>query len=284
MAGYKRLFDIYITHSFFNNNECGKLLITPISSTKSLFHKTDLIFNSFSGGISVSYNSDFIQSLLAYKEDDVKLTFKIKSNDPYFYNYTDLEHERGKTLFFDSSSARSDSDGDNFCLTASDFATSADERPISDKNFINILTRTDKITSPVGIINIGLSDVIKEGLVMGADLKNHYTIRFKAQQTYWRYYVIQRNNNVFDNLIIRDTKHEVEFSVGERVKLSNGTSANQIISKQPVLLNEYSDRHFDLIGLKGNQEILLASKLDIPDIKMVAKDGNKRISDLYVYC
>lgn len=119
---------------------------------------------------------------------------------------------------------------------------------------------------------------------MDSDLKNHYTIRFKAQQTYWRYNVIQRNNNVFDNLIIRDTKQEVEFSVSERVKLSNGTSANQIISKQPVLLNEYSDRHFDLIGLKGNQEILLASKLDIPDIKMVAKDGNKRISDLYVYC
>lgn len=282
MAGYKRLFDIYITHSFFNNNECSKLLITPISSTKSLFHKTDLLFNSFNGGISVSYNSDFIQSLLAYKEDDVKLIFTIKSNDPYFYNYTDLEHEREKTLFFDSSSARSN--GDSFCLTVSDFATSADERSISDKVFVNILTRTDKITAPVGIINIGLSNLIEDGLRMDSDLKNHYTIRFKAQQTYWRYYVIQRNNNVFDNLIIRDTKQEIEFSVSERVKLSNGTSANQIISKQPVLLNEYSDRHFDLIGLKGNQEILLASKLDIPDIKMVAKDGNKRISDLYVYC
>ncbi|GEM_PF-6740649 len=282
MAGYKRLFDIYITHSFFSNDECSKLLITPISSTANLFHKTDLIFNSFKGGISVSYNSDFIQSLVAYKEDDIKFTFKIKSNDPYFYNYTDLEHERGKILFFDSSSAHKD--GDKLCLTSSDFATSSEEMPISDKTFINILTRTDKIAAPVGIINIGLSNLIEDGQVMDSDFKNHYTIRFKAQQTYWRYYVIQRNNNVFDNLIIRDTKQEVEFSVSERVKLSNGTSANQIISKQPVLLNEYSDRHFDLIGLKGNQEILLASKLDIPDIKMVAKDGNKRISDLYVYC
>lgn len=148
MAGYKRLFDIYITHSFFNNNECSKLLITPISSTKSLFHKTDLLFNSFNGGISVSYNSDFIQSLLAYKEDGVKLTFTIKSNDPYFYNYTDLEHERGRILFFDSSSAHKD--GDKLCLTSSDSAASADERPISDKVFVNILTRTDKITAQLG--------------------------------------------------------------------------------------------------------------------------------------
>jgi hypothetical protein len=282
MAGYKRLFDIYITHSFFNNEECSRLLITPISSTANLFYKADLVFNSFRGGISISYNSDFSQALLAYNEDDIQLTFKIKSNDPYFYNYTDLEHERGKTLFFDSSLARKE--GDNLCLTASDFVTSADERPISDKTFINILARTDKITAPVGIINIGLSNLIPDGQVMDSDLKNRYTIKFKAQQTYWRYYIIQRNDNVFDDLIIRDSKQEVEFSVSERVKLSNGAFANRIITRQPVLLSEYSDRHFDLIGIKGNQEILLINKLDMPDIKTMAKDGNNRISDLYVYC
>lgn len=282
MAGYKRLFDIYVTHSFFSNDECARLLIIPVSGTTNLFYKIDLIFNAFKGGISVSYNSDFTQSLLAYKEEDVIFTFKIKSNDPYFYNYTDLEHERGKTLFFDSSLARSN--GENLYLTASDFATSADERPISDKAFVNILTKTDKISVPVGVINIGLSNLIKDGQVMDSDLKNHYTIRFKAQQTYWRYNVVQRNDYVFDDLIIRDSKQEIEFSGKEKVKLSNGTSASQIISKQPVLLNEYSDRHFSLIGVKGNQEILLINKLDMPDIRTVAKDGNKRISDLYVYC
>jgi hypothetical protein len=282
MAGYKKLFDISISHSFFNNDECARLSVVPISNTKNFFHKADLLFHRSERGISVSYNTGFTESLLAYKADDIKLIFTIKSKDPFFFNYTDLEHEHGKTLYFSSSLAHQD--GDNLFLSVSDYVTADDERSISDEIFNDILTKKDRISVPVGIICIDLSNLIPDGKAMDVAYINHYTLRFNTRHTYWRYYVIQKNNIVFDDLIIKDSKQEITFSGDGKVKLSNGVLASQITSKQPISLKEFSDRHFDLIGIKDRQETILINRLDVSDIKMVAKDDNKKVSELYIYC
>lgn len=282
MAGYKRLFDISLNHSFFNQNECSRLSFVPTTHTKSFLHKADLIFHCSESRMSVSYNTGFTGSLVAYKADDIDLIFKIKSSDPFFYNYTDLEHGHGKTLYFDSSLAHPD--GENHCLSLADKVTSDDERDISDEIFRDILTRADRIIIPFGVISIGLTNLLPDGIILDHDFNNHYVIKFGARQTYWRYNVIQRNDKVFDDIIIKDSRQEIAFSGNGRTKLSNGSIANQIISNQPISLHEFSNHHFDLIGIKDNQETLLVNRLDVPDIKMINKDNDMKISELYIYC
>ncbi|MDR3705688.1 MAG: hypothetical protein P4L28_07280 [Paludibacteraceae bacterium] len=280
MADYKKLVEISIYHSFFKNNECKNLSVIPSGDTKTVFHKTDLIFNTTGNKNTVYYNADFIESLLAYKNDDIKLFFKLIKTDHSFSACTELEPMQGKILYFDSSSTRNIED--QLYLNSSEFVTANDSKDVNDELFNNVLTRVERVKLPVGIICINLSDLILNDNL--TDNKNHYAIQFKARQTYWRYNIIQTNNNPFHNLIIKDNRQNIEFSENESVKLSNGDQANRIISTQPIPHCQYQDQQFDLVGIKDNQETILMKQLETPDIKNVSKENNKRISELYIYC
>lgn len=280
MADYKKLVEISIYHSFFNSNECKSLSVIPAGDTKTFFHKTDLIFNTIGNKTTVHYNADFIQSLLAYKNDNIKLFFKLIKTDHSFLSYTELEPMQGKILYFDSSSTRNIED--QLYLNSAEFVTADDSKNINDKLFSNVLSREEQVKLPVGVICINLSDLFLNDIL--TDNKNHYAIQFKTRQTYWRYNIIQRNNNPFDNLIIKDNRQNIEFSGNESVKLSNGHQANRIISTQPIPYYQYQDQQFDLVGIKDNQETILMKQLETPDIKNFSKENNKRISELYIYC
>lgn len=281
MGGYKRLFELRINHAYFKNEDCSVLQIIPSEQTKEFFSKTDLLLSKISNGVSISYNSDFMYALLAYQDDDITLGFTIQSVDSFFENYTESGRFRDRSLYFSSSSVI-EKDGVNQ-LTKEEYVSDQDSLVISDPIFQEVFNKIDFITPPIGIITIHLKDIVL-GMKVDDDLPSkRYLLKFKSKATYWRYNIIKRNDFDYDELTIRDNDKEITFSGKKMVSLANGEFANQIISQQPILLQEYSDYHFNLLGIKGKQERLIIKKLFYPDVKQIVVEEDKSISDLYVY-
>jgi len=281
MAGYKTLFNVNLQHSFFNENQCRVLSILPTNFTQSFFHKADLVFNTFKQGITISYNTDFTASLEAYLDDNIILSFIIKSTDPFFYSYTDLKHLNGKSLYFDSELTHEK--GEILILSKEDFVTANDERIITDKVFDDVFTKVDKTSTPLGVINIRLANLISGDEIIEPYISREYIISFKARSTFWRYNFIKKNDIEYDELLIQDIDNKLEFNNGIKVSLSNGVLANQIISKQPIKIREFSDYQLNLVGIKNNQIKVLIKRLSIPDAKQIIIEKEKMISELYVY-
>lgn len=281
MAGYKKLYDINLSHLFFHDAICKNLSILPTVQTRQIFHNADLIFNVTKNGASVYFNENSTHSLKAHLDDEIEFCFKLKSNDPFFYNYTDLDHVYGNTLFFDSSKAHKLQD--TLILSAGDIITSKDEVGIKDNLLKDIISREDKIAVPVGFIVVKLTDLITEHEAFDSYKPNRYSLTFKEKQTYWRYNFIKQNAIDYDVLKIQDNDQLYEFSEINRVRLSNGVIADQITSKKPISIHEFSEQNFNLIGIKDKQEKIIIKKLNAPGIMQITKENEKIISELYVY-
>lgn len=281
MASYKTLFNVNLQHSFFNESECRVLSFIPTNFTTRFLHNADLVIKTVKQGISVSYNTDFTKSLEAYFDDDIVFSFIIKSRDPYFYNYTDFDHVKGKSLYFNSAQTREKDD--ELILSNEDFVTAIDEKVIDDNVFDDILSKQDRISNPVGIVIIRLSDLITEDIIPSSYIAKKYRINFNAKSTFWRYNLIKRNDIDYDKLFIQDIEQKIKFDQKGQVSLSNGVIANQIESDQAIMLKEFSDCQLNLIGIKDKKEKILIKRLNVPDTKQYKIEQEKKISDLYVY-
>ncbi|MCG8700594.1 MAG: hypothetical protein MI922_21245 [Bacteroidales bacterium] len=278
MSGYKKLYDIALSHSYFKNGNCNVLSVLPTENTIELFANADLLIRSTDKGISISYNTDFPHALDAYKKEKVSFTFKITSKDTYFHNYTDYGHQPNKILLFNSANTKVENGIYN--LSKDIVVSKKDEKVVSDKAFDGILNKNDRVNLPVGVINIRLADVYpvkKEGQ------SPIYSIQFKPRATYWRYNLIKRNDAVYDDLIIVDNHEKITFTEKKTVGLSNGQEADQILSGEPILFKEYSDCHFNLLGIVDDNKKMIINRLSHPDIRQITNEGKKYISDLYVY-
>jgi len=87
---YAKLFQLGLHHTFYAEKIARNLSIEPTPFSKMLMRKYDLRMVNQADGISIYYGEDGRQSIANLLTGSIKLSFLLKSNDPYFINYTAL--------------------------------------------------------------------------------------------------------------------------------------------------------------------------------------------------
>ncbi len=277
MSAFYEIFNIRLYHSFYEDAICYGLKILPDSRTATILKNARAIFRNQPNGICVAHDSGFISALEAFRNEDTYLLFKICLIDEYFYNYTDLLHRHDKILYFDFSKATKKEN--EFLLSLKAEVSEEDQVDLSTLNF----SKAEKIVPPFGLIKINLKDIIEENYSPETLNTINISIRFRSKSTFWRYKLIDTNNNQFEELYIIDNNKQVSFAAFERMTMSSGQPFAQITSSQPVSLQEKSKNHFRFVGKKDNQEKLIINKLGYPDYKHIIKENDKIITETYVY-
>jgi len=226
MNNYKLIFMLSVGHSYYRNNICTNLRFVPAGSTTAILNRY---------GFKINYRADGFQLYAAPSSDAACLfkqienatglssfRFEIKNGAAEFVNVTDWPLNWKGSYVFDNSDA---------CNTA------AEETVLLNQSLVN----TNKIEGSITLHFKNLIEMLNRGVVS-------YSIRFKARLTQWQYYIVNRNNTHFSNLLVKGRTGMV-FSGPEHVFIPTGEKALFFSSNETLLpLSEVTACVFDLVN------------------------------------
>ncbi len=122
---FGRLFTIDFQHDYYVNNRSRTLTFEPTEDTKLRIKQLGLQFRSLTGECFLGYQDAQNLSLLIEKaKEPLKFSFIVKTQSPYFGNYTDLPFRKEWTVFHFTNALQSTSE--NNLLTRKDSVGEAD--------------------------------------------------------------------------------------------------------------------------------------------------------------
>lgn len=226
MSNYKLVCKLSVEHSYYKNNTCAGLQFIPAATTAAVLKQYRFKMVTKENGFQLYADTAFTAiSILEYLQNihgHTTFMFHIKNTAAEFINVTDWPLNWKGRFVFDNSSV----------LNA-----------MSDK--VVLLTPAfEQAISTEGILLLQLKNIV-EMLKSGvAD----YAIYFTARATQWQYYVVNRRNVHFTNLVIKD-KTGIRFSAPEEVIIPSGEKALFFSSNETLLpLSNVAAYCFDLLN------------------------------------
>ncbi|MDH5602094.1 MAG: hypothetical protein OEY78_12425, partial [Gammaproteobacteria bacterium] len=191
MGAYQPLFSITVEHAYFTDLACKSLEFIPTDASVAALKNTGLLLKSSESGIAVFYENDKMDILRLHAEDGLALTFKVFSKDPYFSHYTIPAIQKDDyVLFFSNHQVTRDAVGKQM-LHKDHYVSEQAFAEISSESLEDVFNRKDYFVKPGLIVQIIIS-AEDAGLCsekLDAALRNYY-IRFKTNQTFWKYYIL----------------------------------------------------------------------------------------------
>ena len=86
---YKTLFTISFLHDYFADGKLKKMIVEPTTKTRKILNQHKLIFKLSGNEISVIAQVNSDKPIINFG-NFLKLSFTLKVNEPYFYNYTNF--------------------------------------------------------------------------------------------------------------------------------------------------------------------------------------------------
>jgi len=277
---YKPLFKIEFLHSFFRENKCLCLSVNPVAKTERLLRKSNIIIRRNYNQVHYLYNHNELDKIKAILEDEENkfLWLRIFSIDKYFRNYTNLDTNNNTKIIF--SVLPDELNNENILEVKK-----ANYKNINDELFSDILDKKDKLIRPIAVLKMNIKDIFEQILQKSTPV-NIY-ISFEARKTYWTYFIILKNVSSERKIKIVDIKGEVNFSEAEKVTLIDGKEAVKIVSEKSVELQEYSEKHFQLVVNGMVDERIFEKRLPVAGVSQIfpeTKNGEEKIySDIFYY-
>lgn len=142
-----------------------------------------------------------------------------------------------------------------------------------------------------GIIELFLNKKISKDfqLFNAKDIiQQDFAIYFDARSTYWKYFVVNKQNNVkykFHEIVPKEG--DVEFTKAENVQLQNGMEVVQMISKTPIVFSEKQLNKFKLSLCKNANGSGNKFSVNLPgaNITLIKPDRKtkKVYSEIFIY-
>ncbi|NKB82598.1 MAG: hypothetical protein GKS05_12065 [Nitrospirales bacterium] len=232
---------------------------------------------------------DALQLLMADQDEPLCFGFKVVSRDPVFVNYTMPAVLRDdEILYFDSRKAKTETTG-KLRLHA--------DSSVSDKNFEKLnapvleglIGKKEKLVKPHFLINIWVEaeKTLPKPLAKSRTLiPAEYYLKFKARQTYWKYYLLgaMAKNNPY----IADLNNKTEFEATGNVSLPNERTALTFRSKAPIPLQEKFDQRFQLRTNGTREGKVLLKRLPVASTSQIDKEvveGKEVVvSEIFINC
>lgn len=274
-SNFIKTFSVMAYHTFFDNTKCNCLHFIPDSKTEGILQKSGFRISKVSNGIEVFYSSKVsITTMLdhIYKTTSLDyFEFNIKSSNPYFTLFTALPVNWLGQIIYSSQNYKK-----------------------LDNNSIDLIE-----TLTTSAINPFLGNL----KIYFEDLKNYlnnpdpviYEINFKARETQWLYYVINKNAVLLNNAAITE-KGNIQFDGPNEVTIQTGEQALLFTStNKQISLSEKPKYKFDLVNINGTKEMnqkntnskIIIKCLPVPDVSRttIIQDNqeNQVASPMYIY-
>ncbi len=186
-----------------------------------------------------------------------------------------------RTLLFNSEQTDSNPNGKTI-LGSSNSASSENLQ----KNLVAARNHPrDKILPTIGLFSILITPSELEALHQDTTQSyNDYHVKFKARETYWKYYLVGDANQ--PSAVIKDIDGNIEFNdLGEEL-LSDGRHARILISKQALPLQDRAKQKFQLLVTRNGRTKIFVRRLAVASAKRINKqivDGKELfVSEIYI--
>lgn len=271
ISTYSLLFDLTVTHSYFQNGLCKGLDYSAAKSTRDLMKRYNMRLEVTERGFRFySTRKTSVEDYLLYITKATGMSyfeFDVTSVDAVFYQFTDISVNRLGELMFNSSDVQSDQE---FLILQQQFQY---ERILAEDLFK---------------LRVNFDDLI---VAEDEGMEVHYKIEFFSRATQWQYNVINNGNQSIGELSIKGDEN-VEFDNGRETLLENGQVALAFTSlSSNILYSEVPKYQFDLInttetlGRKRVNTIFKSLPMPNPQQLQIEQDKtqNKVLSPMYVY-
>ena len=218
------VFQVAVTHTYFEKNICNCLHFEPGPVTKSLIKRFGLVISKQVNGFALYANPvNTIPLLLSYIKAAMGATFfdfDIRSDDTNFSYFTELPLNWMGELVYDSHSAANINNAGIIQLTES---------------------LSDSAGTPYsGSLSIHFNDILKGD--------TQFSIKYTARATQWQYFVVNKNAVPLNNPAVTG-KSNINFNDPENVTMENGDQALLFTSGNNLIpLSRVPKYKFDLVS------------------------------------
>lgn len=274
-ACFINLFTVSFLHEYFPTTGFTGLQVKPDNATANTILKNGLLFKQFKNSFTILYDKYFFgkdATLQDVLKNELTLTFLLKLDDPYFYNYTtDFGADINQLNFsFSNLPGMSCQKDKGTYLHRDDYASVKD-----------LTLRSGEDTGLFGKITIAINK----------NLQQDYYIRFDQKETYLRYFLVSDHLQTLDKPAIIDSSNQQKFSEPSPVSMMNDKKAIAFTSEKAIRFNSNAKSNFNLVeNYESNtgKFKLVRSSLPLPDIRAVSKTlsedtkANKNFSDIFL--
>lgn len=247
------LFTVVFEHGYFTGSRLECMAVSPDQQSAASIQRNGLLFKPLKNGFTVLYETSMagkVRTREAVLQQTVELRFSIALNDPYFFNYTDLDHKdmTGSLCYFNNTSHAAGT------LHAGEW--------VSDKEVVTVKSVNDgSFVKPFGLIDVRISEGLSE----------QYTIRFRERSTYWRYLVISQHLKDLNSPAVLGNSGS--FKGPESMLLPDKRSALAFVSANPIGMKESGNDTFQLVEnydpVAGKYKVVLKT-LPVPDVRAIS--------------
>jgi hypothetical protein len=272
-SNFIKMFGVLVYHTFFDNSKCNCLHFIPNSQTEKTLRKFGFRTNPITNGFDLFYKATAsIDSVLDYISKTTSqdyFEFNIKSGNPNFILFTALPINWLGQIRYSSQDSKNQNKDGNIKL--------------------NETLETKETASHFGQLKIYFEDIKKQ---QSSSIPIHFEINFKARETQWQYYVINRSSILLNNPCIAE-KGSIQFKGPEKITLQTGEQALLFTSNDTYIpLSEKPKYKFDLINKntsteynqKSTNDKIIIKGLPIPDVSRIGIIENNQVaSPMYIY-
>jgi hypothetical protein len=318
---YSTLFLVELNHAFYANNMDRDLELVPWASTQAFMHQYNLLWRTSDNQYKMLFGEEEQRgAALSELSDTIVLRFFIKTNNPYFYNFTELpfHHRLEEKLYFhnwgtihaDNPVQLKKEDPANLGFTSTVFVRRANkgEGDPDQEAYLAVAEEADRVQQALNPTHIGLLEIYiskktpnslqipQKGIPFQAPV---FQIHFQARTTHWRYFLINNSEIQFDRMELTDEakKETLPFETSPVTQLNNGQKAIPILVKDSEIPDWEQRSSRERPPLKPRLKLSyrddtnvpkdIFMNLPVPDYKQIKpeKTGNdlKIFSDMYVY-
>ncbi|WP_206743208.1 hypothetical protein [Flavobacterium sp. Root420] len=271
---FMKIFSVLAYHTFFDNNKCNCLHFIPDNKTENILQKSGFRINTVSNGFEVFYSAaapiiNMLDHIYKTTSQDY-FEFNIKSSNQNFVLFTALPINWLGQIIYSSQNSKN-----------------------NNGNIDLIETLETKESNPfLGQLKIYFEDLKK---YLNNPDSVVYEINFKARETQWQYYIINKNAVLLNNPAITE-KGNIQFEGPDEVTIQTGEQALLFTStNKQMALSEKPKYKFDLININGTKELnqkntnskIIIKSLPIPDVSRMKviqnSQGSQAASPMYIY-
>ncbi|PSJ18971.1 hypothetical protein [Nitrosomonas supralitoralis] len=239
MGAYRLLFSVSVEHAYFSGQVCKTLEFIPAGPSVAVLNNAGLLVKFSESGVSVFYQEGTLSRLRLYAEDGLSLVFKVFSKDPNFFRYTvpGVPAENNQ-LYFNNQSVTRDAIGKQMLHSDPSVTDQAWAYTNADP-FQGMLDRKDYFANVAFVLQMFIADD-EQGLCserLAASARKFY-IRFSANQTYWKYYILGELSK--RNVYIADLDNTIQFNNAGSILMPGNRAAVLLQSSTAIPMEEQS--------------------------------------------
>ncbi|WP_112477897.1 hypothetical protein [Vibrio variabilis] len=207
MSNFAPFLTIRVEHAYFaNDSGSPKITITPTPVSLEWLRQHHMFVKPSLDGLTVFCNQDYLEDI-APNDDSYRLQFRVTSSDPYFRNYTKIDHPDNKSLAI----FNCDQTGtNNSIININQWINYPD---INNLDYIESISERDVINGLVGVVDF------LESSSQFSTLNKLINLRFENNLALWQYFIPSYLAD--KNISIVDTSNSHNFHFKGHISLAN---------------------------------------------------------------